>query len=123
MSDKVEPALSAEEWRLRAFWRSKHMVDEDTLDGGLTVRVNAGGGNPGRGIGTIPVEEIPALIALANDAIPDSDRRKITREKIRLLRDRAFIAKRVNDATSKEADAELMALADALESYLQTEES
>lgn len=120
MSDKIEPALTAEEWGMRAFWRSKHMVDVDHLDGGLCVRVNAGGGNPDRGIGTIPPEEIPALIAIANAVLPDSDRRKITRETIELLRaagDR-LPGKFANSPDPDEQGLAIHALAVALESYL-----
>lgn len=67
VTTKIEPALTAEEWTLA--------LDEDVREG-LAYEVTYLWG-----------QSRPAgAIALANAALPDSDPRKITRAKIRLLR-------------------------------------
>lgn len=66
MSDepRVAPALSAEEW---AEWRK-------------------GDSDIGWAIAGVRVRNIAQLIAVANDSLEDDDPRKITRERIALLR-------------------------------------
>lgn len=99
MSEKIEPALSADEWA---------EVEElrDPLATACTILVDlivAGGENA-------------AAIALGNHLLSDDDPRKITREKIALLR--AIVE---NDAFTQGDQAPAgpeMTFLDALESYL-----
>jgi hypothetical protein len=86
----IEPALSAEEWANEEAGVVAITRDGFTRDGlsrsgyqltaESTVKIQVGDHEDfGR-------TEIPGLIALANAALPDSDPRKITREKIKALR-------------------------------------
>jgi hypothetical protein len=107
MSDhKIEPALSAEEWQFidaalgDNFWQKKsraarldHTIHEATTDGSGEAK---------------PITEYAKVIAAANAALPDSDPRRITRERLEMLRQH-----------SREVD--LAEWADALESYLPSE--
>lgn len=104
MSDetKIEPALSAEEW--------------------ATSRI-PGGVAAGE---WITPEQAPGYIALLNDALPDDDPRKITREKIDKLREMVSYAAGAYtfSAESEELKADEAMLApflDALASYLPPE--
>jgi hypothetical protein len=75
---QIAPALKPDEWKARdcgyakidCVWEETHVVVRDP--DGEVVSVSG-------------PDEIFALIALANDALPDDDPRKITREKVRLL--------------------------------------
>ena len=83
MSEKIKPALTAEEWSTLKDGYYVELsgcrigIDTDGLD----VR--------GRFMGeeaTVPRECAPALMALANAALPDDDPRKITREDVAACR-------------------------------------
>lgn len=122
MTDKIEPALSAEEWKKardegathhdECFWLdNRFSVSASLYDGELIIATENG-----NSVGSI--DRPAALIALANAALPDSDRRKITREKIAVIRQCAF------DNLPYLAGAVAKAMvefADALESYLPPE--
>jgi hypothetical protein len=92
MSEKIEPALSAEEW--------KHAQES---------------GRHGHGVRAV---EIYREIAHLNAALLDSDPRKITRGQIERLRRAVAIA--VSESRDSDASFGLMLL-DALESYLPPE--
>lgn len=103
MTEKIEPALTAEGWRLSsAAERPEHAL------GSLR--------------GLFPSDEyfdaadLPAVIALANAALPDSDPRKITRERVAAIRTAAEGSRRHYNAEPF-ANA-LRDFANALESYL-----
>lgn len=66
MSEKIEPALTSQQW-----------AEVESYDGPLFYD---------EAIQNCPPESLPYLIALANAALPDSDPRKITREKVDALR-------------------------------------
>lgn len=125
MPEKIEPALSETEWAERG-----DPVVSGYIDWGMQV-VDV---RSGCGYGGNKEQErrfIPGLIALANAALPDSDPRKITREKITALRSAAHFLENADGrlAVAWSADdnpwhklaAELRATADALESYLRQE--
>lgn len=118
MSDapKIEPALTAEEWEQRTY-RSitgrefSHIEAQGVQlhDNGVMVLV---GLDDDRDINASPA----ALIALANAALPDSDPRKITREKIEHMK---AIAESIRPTTSNESHIGFLEeFATALESYL-----
>jgi hypothetical protein len=91
MTDRIEPALTPEQWI-----EHREALNDD-----------------GYGYQAVPYWEGLAgqagAIAVANDLLPDSDPRKITRERITLLRDPAY------------RETEQMAFIDALASYLPPE--
>jgi hypothetical protein len=97
MTDRIEPALTAEEW---------------------AKRVGVYGWDYGSGF---IVDRPHAIIAVLNAALPDADPRKITRKHIAMLREagrqRDSLSPPYLDITLDDA-AELLAFADALESYL-----
>jgi hypothetical protein len=130
MSDPIPLVLSAAEWANPSDVLDGY-VDLDV--GIIDIRIGGPGGarDPGR--------EVAALIALLNDALPNSDDRKITRDTIEALRRAARCLREAphgvsddwrhmdagwhNLAGSQRARHEgaalvLEALADALESYL-----
>jgi hypothetical protein len=93
MSEKIEAALSPIEWQeVRELEGRQGLVYELSYIGWIAT-----------------ARRIPASIAILNDALPDSDPRKITRERVDLL---AEIAKEY---------PLLQPLADALASYLPPE--
>lgn len=94
MSEKIEPALTPEQWR-----DSDRTITE--MVGALPERA----------------EDMVSLVALANAALPDSDHRKITREMVGRLRWAASHAGESNGGAQQCIDA----IADALESYLPPE--
>jgi hypothetical protein len=89
VTDKIEPALSAEEWA-RLPRQVTHFIEESA------------------GVG-----DYPAIIAVCNAALPDSDPRKITADQVHCLRIAADALK-VTGLLSQS----LYRFADALESYL-----
>jgi hypothetical protein len=113
MSEKIEPALSAEEWKAGRFGDQSQFVEISGV-GDLDVA------NEDRYSGQ--VVDAVKVIALANAALPDSDPRKITREKILLVRS-AIVHEPYAGSSSPNPDgaAALQAFADALESYLPPE--
>lgn len=121
---KIEPALSVEQWEslkrptergvspsvhtasgyeVSFMGDSLHVRDWASMDG-IFVRLEA----------------IPELVALLNDALPDSDHRKITRHRIALLR---YIVGRAPGADDVDKVDSALAndFLDALESYLPPE--
>ena len=112
MSDRIEPALTPEEWRTAKLWLAGKMI---------------GGKVRGSVVLDLPDKHTPAALALANAALPDTDPRKITREWVADIRERADdlageIAEWVGDSPRTEAQiARLRRIADALESYLPPE--
>jgi hypothetical protein len=105
MSEKVEPALTPEQWRQR----------------GTDVAYLAHDGvwiYPGSPEVLVSGRDIPALVALANAALPHGHPGKLTRTHVNWLREEADVLKR-NGAGA----GALMAteIADALESYLPPE--
>jgi hypothetical protein len=96
MTKKIEPALSAVEWR------TGDLPQYPSLLGDITY-----------------VDEpasIAAIIAVANRQLPDSDLRKITREMVEAIRKAYLEFGQTNDTTDR-----LLSIADALESYLPPE--
>jgi hypothetical protein len=100
MSDLIRPAMLPSEWEMvsgRPLLRD--MMAAEALNRG----------------------QVSMVIALANAALPDSDPRKITRKHIAMLREagrqRDSLSPPYLDITLDDA-AELLAFADALESYL-----
>lgn len=123
MSDKIEPALTAEEWTARAIRRDQnHYAEELTVDviGGLTVGSSYTGDEGGRvhDRATVEPQNIPAIIALTNDALSDSDPRKIKGLWTRWLREEADVLRR-NGAGAGALMADEIAA--ALETYLPPE--
>jgi hypothetical protein len=129
MNEKMEPVLSAEEWA-----RAK---DEDALTdvpvGEHVVAYVADGivriallEKPG--VATGALDQPARAIALLNDALPDSDPRKVTREKIEAIRLRAqrsdYVPESGEDLEANgqwPLDNAVDAFLDALESYLPPE--
>lgn len=99
MSDKTEPAMSAEAW---AWWRTERELPPERRH--MTESFDLQAANA-------PLAEI---IAKANDILPDSDHRKITREKLHALCECALATE--NEFSSDESAS--LAFLDALESYL-----
>lgn len=129
MSERIEPALTPKQWEIRAVrlptddaYASVYGFRVEGAEGhGLRLEVDVFNAEHPDEMASheIPSNALPALIALANAALPDSDPRKITREKIALLR--------IEHISECDGDVceyptrELAAFADALESYLPPE--
>lgn len=92
MSERITPALTPEEW--------EYAMHEDVRDG-LAYEVTYLWGRSRQA----------GAIALANAALPDDDPRKITRERVNILRE-------LWAECPYEYQTALRELADALESYL-----
>lgn len=102
MTDRLDPALSAEEWR--EFQRDlQHGLEIGLLPDGVGYEV----------------AHCAYYIAVNNAALPDTDPRKITREWVTFLREQA-VGAFSSDYRGADA-AEFTAMADALESYLPPE--
>lgn len=98
MTGRIKPVLSEGEWRaLHA-----RTLREFNAAAPLSASVHEAH--------QLGAWEIPGVIAAANDALPDSDKRKITREKLRMVRRLMG----VHEDEEKE-------FLDALESYLPPE--
>ena len=80
MAIEIAPALEPEEWRARRCGP----VSIDRVDGETHVLVTDPDGEI---VSVSGPEEVFALLALANDALPDGDPRKISRQWVRELRD------------------------------------
>lgn len=112
MSDRIEPALSAGEWLLFGASKGQHIIDGQPMyvhEKGMEFENMDPAGFQ------VPLSHLPALIALANAALPYSDDRKIKNDWVSWLREEAEILQR-NGAGA----GALMAreIADALASYL-----
>lgn len=108
---KIERALTEQEWRLLTSWLAGKMP---------------GGKVRGMVVMDLPDEHRAGAIAVANAMLEDDDRRKITREWITTIRDNAYWMIGANDSPAgkernNKASADLVAIADALESYLPPE--
>jgi hypothetical protein len=117
MTDRILPALSAAAWReVREYLASNSpiplgeylqaIVDDQQETARWSLENTAAG-----------------MIAALNDALPDSDPRKITRETVRYLRELANFLESVSEERTgiAEPEMQLRAIADALESYLPPE--
>jgi hypothetical protein len=81
----IEPALSAEEWaKHRGEWKQLRGIVDHAAPQGVPVVLM--GDEDGRPL-VLSADRLPAFIAAANDLLPDSDPRKITRAMVRHLRD------------------------------------
>jgi hypothetical protein len=105
MTNRIEPALSAEEW-------ARGIPGVFGWDDG-SVFIDWREPEPLEGP---HVDRPHAIIAALNAALPDSDPRKITRALVRRLRETAYTA-----ADGYSGPTWLADLADALESYLPPE--
>lgn len=117
MSEKIEPALTREQWDQepneygQTFWNFGDVhVSHFDVDGG-DIAVNYDGAVYDSGRQLLGAAR-HAVIALINDSLPDDDPRKITREKIEGLR--TELSSENNFADKSDGWAFL----DALESYL-----
>jgi hypothetical protein len=138
MTDRIEPALTSEEWRAI---EDVECVDDDAPGNKvgielvygdpsdeLTPRIRVEDGKVSIRDGVSETAEVPiaVVIAIANDALPDTDQRKITRDAVADLRYAAYMLMEVSREADSEAEMEslharsdrLTRLADALESYL-----
>lgn len=125
MSEKIPPALSAEDWTIMSAdgGTSTEEVTVEIDSAALVVRDWHGDGQRTTQTNqvTVPAQLLPAVIALANIALPDGDPRKLTREGVAAIRKMADDV--FDDETSLTA-AEVahtklvLRMVDALESYL-----
>ena len=78
MTDEIRPALTAAEWTERRSGPvSIDLLNDETH---LVVR------DPDNDVVSVSgLDELHALVALANDALPDTDRRKLTRRDVAVL--------------------------------------
>ena len=115
MTDSIEPALTPEEWLLYAprGWLDLDHNEVSTRDEGFCIM-------PDSEVAVF-AKRLPALIALANSALPDDDKRKLRREHIAALRN-ATVHDVIGDE-DREQTSILRNLADALESYLPPEDA
>lgn len=123
MSDRIEPALDAEEWESKVARRGAGYPSFIAMpEPGLTV-VGAASAYEHEQSVEVVTGAIPALIALANAALPDDDPRKITRSTVNELRAVAAQLPTMGAGPNGEdiPDPDLSHLADALESYLPPE--
>jgi hypothetical protein len=107
-TSRVEPALSLFQW-------SSLEISNGVASASPTPEMSSDPHFRHR----LPIESATAYIAIANAALPDSDPRKITREKIALLRIPHLST--VDGDPAAYPTEELAAFADALESYLPPE--
>lgn len=114
---KIEPALTPEEWeRILSDPQPNVLGRVPTLDERITVLLNDKIELDDPYCPVTALLDAPAVVAIANAALPNSDPRKITREKI------ADVVSIVNvfiaDRFAAEDAAPALAFLDALESYL-----
>lgn len=104
----IPPVLSETAWRTL---RARHVSEYDptSISSGVAA------------VQALTAREIPQVIAAANDRLPDDDQRKITREKVALMRYAIGLA--VGNMGGDEAPDAVSATAflDALASYLPPE--
>jgi hypothetical protein len=115
---RIDPALTAEEWATVP-WADRVTFFACVEGTGLTIA----DGSPTPRVGIhVERDDLSALIALANAALPDSDPRKIRREWMRELRERALDHPiGVDNKSADIPDPILTEIAAALESYLPPE--
>lgn len=107
MSEKIEPALTPEEW---AKVVAEHT--ETPFSAPTSIYYDLIGGNP---------DGCAEIIALNNFVLPHDDPRKITREKLKVMRAAADSIKDEFGIGHDDEYSTLYSLADALESYLPPE--
>lgn len=116
VNDEIEPALRSDEW-----------ADPERIQFNNYVRVTDVSividGEVSRGSNDV---DVPKLIALLNDALPDSDRRKMTRERVVRLYKGAvaldrLLARHEEWPVDGRLANEIRAFADALLSYVPPE--
>lgn len=117
MTEKIEPALSAFQWST--------VRNED---GVIYVSPPQGTNDGVNWLAKLSTDRAPQYLAIANAALPDSDRRKITRERIAAARKALNQSDYIpNSDEELGADGEWPAVSDAeqllraLESYLPPE--
>jgi hypothetical protein len=114
----IEPALTAEEWATGPR-RARVEIAMSQSDGGI-VQIREPeqfGRERPRQQASVEGDDLPALIALANAALPDTDPRKITRAMVEDIRHAAAEVATFHPQLDRLAAA-LDRHADALESYL-----
>jgi hypothetical protein len=123
MTDEIERALSDDEWEAG-------MCQFDDMNGQMTEVVHSveladheaervffiGREWPTEGVLLTDHSQVTAVIAIANHALPDSDPRKITRERVTAVRD--FLNGVDEDSRFDDVREVAAAFANALESYL-----
>lgn len=113
MREKIEAALSMDEWANRSVTRFdvQPIVVVNLPGDSIAIRIDSSGSIVAEKPGTLA-----AIMAMANDALPDTDPRKITWALVKHLRDTAYTA-----ADGYSGPTWLADLADALASYLPPE--
>lgn len=122
MPDKIEPALSAEEWAVKCAtperWMGRDTAVSIVRSSSDVAHLVLHSHDAWReepytaGLLATPHNLVP-IIALANAALPDSDPRKITREKLANVLGALEVA-----ANATRDESETLAFIAALESYL-----
>ena len=115
MTDRIEPALTAEEWRSPPQFDDASGVTIEATDDGLIVVSDTGDGY---------IVDAFKVMALANHALPADDSRKITRADVEVLK-RASVIYRVSDwesATNDDATKKVQRIAAKLAALLPPEE-
>lgn len=120
---KVQPALTPDEWARNAVHFSEGDFYGARIDGPpsqmcLTLDVFDADRSADMRSDEVAVANLPALIALANAALPDGHPAKITREWVALLREVALTHEAESGDDWHDDVAPIRAIADALESYL-----
>lgn len=122
----IEPALTETGWKRmeyepQEYWTVKIRLTQEYGDGDLALEVVT----PADFV--LHPKDLPALIALANAALPDTDQRKIKRHDVDLLRSAVDRIKAgvsgdtLDDKFARVGLFRLDSLAAALESYLPPE--
>jgi hypothetical protein len=106
----IEPALSDSEWVKQL--NDRGGLEIQAFPKECSISIQDWGAMSGV---TVRADDLPALIALANAALPDSDRRKLRHHWISWLREEAEILNRNGAGAGALIAAEI---ADVLESYL-----
>jgi hypothetical protein len=90
MTDEITPALTPDQWRRLLHEREVAFGEESLTLTGNMLRIDDGttrndGVRDLSGEANWRLDLIPALLAIANAALPDEDARKFTREEVRRL--------------------------------------
>lgn len=128
MSEKIEPALTPEEWTPLPDGSFGVVCDDETvvdviLDACVGFEEDGETAIHGTGLRIadtaiiVEADDLAAVIALANAALPDSDPRKITRERVEDIRN-ALGADETWTGTSEQTFARIQQFLNALEAYL-----
>lgn len=115
----IEPALSREEWAKRGRWPFSTEAGQLEVTLSDWVYDEPGGDEYEVALShTCTPQDLPALIALANAALPDDDPRKITRE---MVGDLDSCASWAEGEGQRDLADRVRRFAAALESYLPPE--